>query len=857
MPLYDLRTELAVDPIGIESGPGSLPPRLSWKLASDESGVAQTAYRIEATSNGETLWDSGRVESIESFEVPFGGRTPAPGERVDWTVTVWDNQGREHLSDPASFEAGWHADWNASWIGGELMGGRRTMVPPPSVRRSFQVPGSVVKARLYATAAGIYTPYLKHQRVGTSELAPGWTDYNKHIRYQTYDVLDHLNAGENVVSAALGDGWFVGNVEWRGRELYGDRPAFYALLVLWMEDGSVVEIPTSTDWEVAYGSNLQADLLMGEHHDGGLVYGPWRPATVVVGPSGEVVAQHAPMMRATHTLKAKSVTRKPRWPVPDDIVDFGQNLVGRVKLKVKGDAGTTIRIRHAEVLDATGHIYTDNLRSALQTDYYTLSGDPNGEFFEPKLTFHGFRYVEVRGYPGELTADDIEAHVIHSDYDFTGEFECSEPLLNQLHHNFVWGWMGNSLDVPTDCPQRDERLGWTGDAQVFVRTATYVADVQTFFEKYQRDLLESQVDGAIPPTAPQTGVVGQDGGPAWADAVVICPWTIYQVYGDRRILEVNYDSMRAWMDFLPSTCVDGIRCHPDYKGFHGFGDWLSIDAHTPNDLIGTAMYAYVADLMSKIADVLGKGDDAEGYRKLYADIRTRFQRRYISPDGYLLAGTQTAYLLALKFGLLEESQRPNAVQALVDDIGRRGYRLSAGFVGSSYLPSVLADNGREDIALKLLMQTKWPSWLYAVTQGATTIWERWDGWTEEKGFQDIGMNSFNHYAYGAIGEWMYQRLAGIDLDPEVPGYRKLRMRPILGDLSYVKAAYQTRFGRVESHWTLSDDRFEWRISVPPGTTAVVELPATMADVHFDRKPSELQFEFGSGEHLVTAVVQKG
>jgi len=853
MPLYDLRTELAIDPIGIDA----TAPRLSWKLSSNERNVVQAAYRITVESGSEVLWDSGRVESDQNCEVVYRGRTLDAGEIATWRVEVWDNHGGVHASDDATFEAGWTEPWWAEWIGGALVGGPRTSSPAPMVRTSFRIEKPVVRARLYATAGGVYTPSLNYERVGHAELAPGWTEYRKQIRYQTYDVTDAMREGENVLAATLGDGWYCGHVEWRGRQLYGDRPSFYGLLVVWHPDGTTTQVPTDGSWEVAYGSILQADLLMGEHHDARLKFEDWRPVQILPAPGGAVVPQHGPPMRATRTLKPISIIRKPRWPQPDDIVDFGQNLVGRVRLKVKGERGTTIRIRHAEVLDSDGGIYTANLRSALQTDYFTLSGDPDGEFFEPKLTFHGFRYAEVRGYPTELTVDDIEAHVIHSDYDFAGEFECSEPLLNQLFSNIRWGWMGNSLDVPTDCPQRDERLGWTGDAQVFVRTATYVADVETFFEKYQQDLADAQVDGSIPPTAPTTGVVGQDGGPAWADAVVICPWTLYRVYGDRRILERFYPSMRAWMDFLPSTCIDGIRCHPDYKGFHGFGDWLSIDAHTPNDLIGTAMYAYVADLMAKIAKVLGRDSEVAEFESLFADIRQRFQRRYVSPDGYLLASTQTAYLLALKFGLLEESQRANAVQALVDDIGRRGYKLSAGFVGSSYLPGVLADHGRPDIALRLLMQTQWPSWLYAVTQGATTIWERWDGWTHDKGFQDVGMNSFNHYAYGAIGEWMFQRLAGIDLDPEVPGFRKLRMRPILGDFGFVRAAYETRCGRVESEWKVEGESFEWRIQLPPGTTATVEAPENVVDVHLDRQSSARAFEVGSGEYLVTGRVRKG
>jgi alpha-L-rhamnosidase len=531
-----------------------------------------------------------------------------------------------------------------------------------------------------------------------------------------------------------------------------------------------------------------------------------------------------------------------RWPKDDYIFDFGQNLVGRVRLRVKAEAGTTIRLRYAETLkdgpaSKTGDIYRDNLRTAEQIDYFTCKGDPEGDTWEPMFTFHGFRYVEVNGLPSPPTKSDLTAVVMHSDTPLTGDFECSDPLINQLQKNIDWGQRGNFVDVPTDCPQRDERLGWTGDAQVFIRTAAWNRDVQGFFYKWFRDMRDAQGDeGQIPSVIPDTGAAPGDGGPAWADAGVICPWTMYLTYGDKSVLQTQYESMSRFVGYLETITIDGLRSHPDYKGFHGFGDWLAqdgsgkTDGGTPKDLIGTAFTAYCASLMEKIATVLGKTEDAAKFKALFDRTRETFATRYVTPAGLVYPGTQTAYCLALHFDLLPEALRPAATKALVADIKSRGNKLTTGFVGSPYLAHVLSDNGRADMAYKLLHQKQWPSYLYAVTQGATTIWERWDGWTHDKGFQDAGMNSFNHYAYGAIGAWMYQRVAGIDIDEANPGYKHIVLKPLPfgSDLTHAKAHLETVYGRVESSWQLENDTLTWEITVPPNTTATAYLPAALS-----------------------------
>jgi alpha-L-rhamnosidase len=551
----------------------------------------------------------------------------------------------------------------------------------------------------------------------------------------------------------------------------------------------------------------------------------WPPVIVREDVTAKLVGMLGPTVKATEEIvPIGEPVKVDRWPSPDYIFDLGQNMVGYVRLKVKGPAGKTVRMRFGETLTDKGTLYTENLRSAKQTDYYTLKGDPNGEIWEPRFTFHGFRYVEVRDFPGEPTADAITGVVVHSDTPQTGDFECNDPLINRLQKNIDWGQRGNFVDVPTDCPQRDERLGWTGDAQVFVRTAAFNRDVAGFFTKWADDCRDAQGNrGEIPPTVPTTGVVSGDGGPAWADAAIICPWTIYQAYGDRSIIEENYDVMERFMGYLEATHQGHIRCYPEYPDFKGFGDWLSIKADTPHDLIGTAFFAYDAWLMADIARVLGRTADEERYQALFETVRAAFQGRYLTSDGLVTPQTQTAYLLALQFDLLPEEVRPTATRELVRDIERRGWHLSAGFVGSPYMNHVLSRAGRDDVAFRLMGQRTWPSWLYSVTKGATTIWERWDGWTEENGFQDPGMNSFNHYAYGAIGAWLYQRVAGIDIG--APGYKHILMEPTPGEgITNVTAHLDSVHGRIESRWQVTGEQFAWDVLVPPNTTAILRVP---------------------------------
>lgn len=886
--VYHLTCEYRVNPLGIDV----VHPRLSWRIRSNRRGERQTAYRITAASSvagleePELLWDSGRVESDRSAHIIYAGEPLASRQRIYWRVTVWDERGVRADSDPQWWEAGLleRADWQGEWIGGPHIGGPRTTSPAPFLRREFAVDKPIAQARLYSTAIGLYECRLNGARVGEDVLTPGWTDYHKRIQYQVYDVTALIRPGENVIGAILGDGWAVGHIAWVGRQRYADRPHFLAQLEITFADGYRQVIATDGDWSVSTGPILESDLLMGESYDArrelagwdspGYDATEWRPAVVLPDNGAALVATNGPIVRRQEELRPSTITFHPDFVNPRWIIDFGQNMVGRVRLKVTGPSGTTVSIRHAEALMPDGTLYTTNLRTARSTDFYTLKG-AGEEIYEPRFVFHGFRYVELGSFPGEPAEDTVTAIVMHSDMPITGTFECSDPLINQLQKNIVWSQKGNFVDIPTDCPQRDERLGWTGDAQVFIRTAAFNMEVAGFFGKWMQDLEDAQnPTGSYPAVAPNPDVWPiTEGGPAWADAGIIIPWMIYLCYADTHILEKHYDSMCRFVAFLAETSRNNTRCYPDYEGWRGFGDWLALDGSddrqgaTSKELSGTAFYAYSAQLMARIAKVLDKTDDAERFDALSNGAREAFLKNYVNLDGTIIGGTQTSYVLALHFALLPESLRPTAVAELVRDIRQRDNHLSTGFVGTPYINWVLSEEGHIDVAYGLLKQTTWPSWLYSVTQSATTIWERWDGWTHDKGFQNPAMNSFNHYAYGAIGSWLYAVVAGIDLDPEQPGYKHIIMRPRPGgDLTSARAELHSIYGTIRSAWVWENDNLDWRISVPVNTTATVYVPAPEGSEVWEgdelaesadnvsllgREMNVAVYEVGSGEYHFT------
>jgi len=846
-----LRCESLTNPLGLDVSQ----PRLSWILPpSTRRGVQQSAFQILVASTPELLadaqgdlWDSGRIESDASIQVRYAGKPLPSRTRCYWKVRVWDETGTgSDWSEAAKWEMGLleAGDWKAEWIGSPVAGGHRASLPVPCLRKEFTLDRPVASARLYVTARGLYEFSLNGQQVGNDVFTPGWTDYAKRIQYQVYDITHLLHPGANAAGALLGDGWYCGYTCWNPRQHYGERPSLLAQIEVEFADGTRATILSDGTWKTMFSPILEADFLAGEVYDArkempgwnaaGFDASAWWNVLVVPDQGAKRMAMRGPTVQRQVELKPVSVLPG------NQLFDLGQNMVGWVRLKVTAPAGTTLQIRYGEMLE-NGRLYVANLREIRATDYYTCKGGGE-EVWEPRFTFHGFRYVELSGFPDgcQIAPDMVTGIVVHSAMPPSGEFECSDPLINQLQKNIQWGQRGNFLDVPTDCPQRNERLGWTGDAQVFIRTAAFNFDVAPFFTKWQNDLADAQLpSGGFPYVAPN--VMGPtDGGPAWSDAGVICPWTIYLCYGDTGLLSEHYASLQRYIASLKAGALDLIRSHPDntLTGFlgGGCGDWLALDGsssgwggcegQTPKDLIGTAFFAYSTRLLGRIATILGKSADAAEYAALFEQVRASYQRRFITPDGLVASGTQTACVLTLQFDLAPESLRPKILEALIRHIEKNGNKLATGFVGTSYLPHVLTRGGRIDVAYQLLHQKDWPSWLYAVTQGATTIWERWDGWTKEKGFQDVGMNSFNHYAYGAIGEWLYSTVAGLDLDPAHPGYKHAIVKPRPGGgLTRAHAGLLTSYGKLSSSWKIENDALQLEVEVPPNTTATIYVPA--------------------------------
>ncbi|WP_328850154.1 glycoside hydrolase family 78 protein [Micromonospora globbae] len=844
---YGLEAEQRREPLGV----GERCPRLSWKLESDRRGAAQSAYQITAAERAADLddpdrlvWDTGRRSSGDGLLVPWDGPALRSATRYHWRVRVWDETGAQAGAAQSWFETGLlhRDDWTAVWIGrdpallphvdppaDEDLPSPPLASPPLYLRREFHLARQPVRARLYATARGVYEPRLNGARVGDVEMAPGWTEYHRRLQYQTYDVTDLLRPGANVVAAIVGDGWWCGYVGFdprRPAQHYGDRPAFLAQLVLDFADGSRQVVATDGNWTERPGAIRAADLLMGEYVDHRQHVPGWdlpgvagfRPVAVLDTAPGPLVAEPDHPIRVTRTVAPVEIRRRGPGRY---VVDFGQNLVGRVRLTVRAaTAGHRIVLRHAEML-ADGELYVDNLRRARATDVYVTGGDPV-EVFEPRFTYHGFRYLEVADHPGELRLSDVVARVLHNDTPWTGWFECSDPVVNQLQSNIAWGQRGNFVAVPTDCPQRDERLGWLADAQIFAPTAGRNADVSAFLARWLRDVVDGQdADGAFRDVAPVV-TLGREAAPAWGDAGVIIPWYLWRVYGDRRVLERGFDAMRAWVDHVH-------RHNPDLRWRNrtgnSYGDWLQVDVTTRRDVLATAYFAHSTQLVAQAAEVLGRHDEAEQLRDLHARIRAAFVDSYVGDDGTVEGGTQTAYLLALAFGLLPQRLVPAAVEHLAADIEKRGHRLTTGFVGVALLCPVLADHGRADLAYALLHQDRYPSWGYSIRHGATTIWERWDGWTEHAGFQSPAMNSFNHYSLGSVGDWLFGRVAGIDQTPSSVAYRELLLRPLPGGrLTWARAEQETARGRVACGWSMSDGRITVTVTVPPGSTAVLQIP---------------------------------
>jgi alpha-L-rhamnosidase len=842
---YDLRCEYRTAPLGIDSRT----PRLSWRLTSPRRGDTQTAFRVTVSAAGAPVWDTGWIES-DAVHVDYAGAPLVSGASYSWQVAVRDASGEDRPVATSTFETGiLHSDeWAASWIEHDPENDPLTDPPVDSdeprgertarlaslqyLRRTVELSQPVSRARIFITAHGLYQLQINGRRIAEDELTPGWTDYRFRLAYQTYDVTDALQEGENALGAILAEGWYAGCVGWDTRhhgQHYGPRSQLFAQLVIEHPDGSRTVVATDGSWRESPGPLRYADLLMGESYDARRELGAWSspgyddsswgPVAVAGSDTSTLFAARTEPVRVIEDIAAVSVV-----PRGDGrfIVDFGQNFAGRIRLTVRdAPEGARIRLRHGEMLESDGGLYTENLRTADATDYYVTGGAPV-ETFEPAFTVHGFRYAEVDGYPGELSTADIFGRAMHSDTPVAGDFSCSDAGVRQLMSNIRWGQRGNFVSVPTDCPQRDERLGWTADAQIFLPTACYNADVLTFFDNWLDDLAGAQTDeGALPDVAPHL-MTKRNGTPAWADAATIVPWHLYRVYGDERMLRRSLPMMTRWVDFVHHNNPDLIWRRR--VGSH-YGDWLQVGVCTSRDVLATAYFARSAELTAAAAKALGEDDIARRYSELRQKIAAAFVAEFVSADGRITGDTQTGYLLPLAFDLLPADLVPLAVEHLVADLEKRDRSITTGFAGVSLICPVLARFGHAELAYDLLHDDRYPSWGYSIKHGATTIWERWDGWTEEQGFGPVAMNSFNHYSLGSVGAWLYSDVAGIDQAADSVGFRQLVVRPRPGGrLDSAEASYDAPTGRITSSWSTHDGRLTLEVRVPPGAVATVHVP---------------------------------
>lgn len=846
MEIFDLRCDNLSSPTAV----GSRRPIFSYKVKSDNPNSHQLSYRIVVASSRElllngkaNLWDSGDISCSKNYNIKYNGERLYSGETYFWKVFC-ESESEKGESEIAEFGMGLleKAQWGGSFIGlsseftpkseydSDIVGHNS-----PYLRHEFSLPEDkkVKWAKAFATSYGVYEMYLNGQRVGDYELAPYWTDYRKSLQYQCYNVTDLLKKGGNAVGAMIGDGWFLGNVGPTGRNIYGRLPhGFLMRLVVRYEDGTTDSVVTDCSWKATTGALIYTDNQNGEYYDATKELGAWSEFGYDDSNWHEtILAEKYPDTRFKPTnAPAKVMDKiKPISIVNDKngkvIVDMGQNMVGHIEMPLKGARGDKIVFKHGEMLLDDGTLYITNLRGATQKDTYVLKGQD--DFYSPRFTFHGFRYVEIEGLDYLPSADDITGLVIYSDCAESGKIETSSQMVNKLFKNQYWGQRGNFLNLPTDCPQRDERLGWSGDAQIFAKSACYNMYCEDFYTKHMEDIIEAQKpNGSVTDVSPEPNFHGDgpvpgadltgNGVAAWGDVIFVLPYTLYQMYGNTRLIRKYYSNMELYMQYLEGTTTKLIR--PD----SGYGDWLSVDDDTPRDVLATAYFAYDAFMMAEMARAIGKEDAAKRYDLLLSEIKRAFADEFVDSDVKIKGDTQCDYVLALKMNLLSEEKTPALVDHLIRTIERKNWHLSTGFVGVSYLLPMLSDHGHNDVAYKILLNETYPSWGYSIKNGATTIWERWNSYTKENGFGDPGMNSFNHYSLGSVSEWMYQYMGGIK--PTAPGFDKIEIKPFIDNrLDFVKVSYDSIHGEIRSEWKNENGRISLDIVVPFGVDATVVL----------------------------------
>ncbi|MCA0957672.1 glycoside hydrolase family 78 protein [Muricauda ruestringensis] len=844
----ELRLEYMENPIGITVKR----PRFSWIVEGSGRNRTQSAFRILVASSREKLallqgdiWDSGKVSSHDTNQVVFAGDDLISNTDYFWKVKIWDESNQESdWSEPGHWSMGLlnFSDWQGQFIshdvGYDTTDKYDSLYLPPAryLRKSFQITKKIKRATVYSTALGLYELRLNGEKVGDDYFAPGWTDYNERLYYQTYDITSSIRQGDNAIGAVIADGWYAGYIGYallvrldKVRGFYGVNPSFMGQLHIQYEDGTEEVLATDSTWKSNEGPIREADILMGESYDARLEHSgwdtpgyddhDWKTPKIYTYPDGKLEAHPGSLIKNIERLRPVKMSE----PEPGTYVfDLGKNFAGIAELKVEGPAGTGVRLRFGEILKRDGNIQTENLRLARATDTYILKGE-GVEVWQPKFTYHGFQYVEVTGYPGKPSLDAITGIVLSSIKTDASTFKTSNEMNNTLYENIKTTQAANFFDIPTDCPQRDERLGWTGDAQTYMRSATYNADVASFMTKFLVDLDDAQRwYGAYPNFAPFPYSRPNQYSPAWMDAGIIIPYNMYKVYNDKRILEFMYKGMEKFMEFQADASTDFIRP----GGGNNWGDWLAVDEETSKGYIGASFYGYDAKLMAEIAEVLGRTQDAQKYRALFENIKKAFSEKYILPNGRTTEDTQTTYALALYFDLFPENLAEKGAARLVEKIEKNNFKFSTGFLGTKHVMLALSKYGYHDLTYKLFKQTEYPSWGYSVENGSTSIWERWNSYTKndaENSDLNAKMNSFSHYAFGSVAEWMFLHAAGIDT--EDGGYRNIRIKPVISkEVDFINGSYKSINGTIASSWKWQGNKVIMTVKIPVNTKAKVHIP---------------------------------
>lgn len=829
MKLYDLRTEYRENPIGLTDKA----PRFSWKIESEEQNTIQTVYEINVTDEkGNVVWNSGKKASDQSVLISYEGEKLADEMLYKVEVSVADNHGNVETIE-GTFETGIfnNTEFIAKMITSDFP---EEETACPVFGKTFAIDKKVKKARLYATAHGVYEVTLNGQTVGDYRMAPGWTSYHNRLQYQIYDVTEQLTA-ENEIAITVGNGWYKGILGFTCEpNRYGTQAGVFAELHVEYEDGNKDVIATDETWSVKTGEIRYSEIYMGETIDTDAPEITEGNVGVKDFDKAVLTAQENEPVRITEKIVGKELIVTPKG---EKLVDFGQIVTGVVEVHVKGEKGQKIVLRHAEVLDKDGNFYPETLRQAKSIDTFICNGEE--QIFRPHFTFHGFRYICVEGME-EFTADQFIACVTHSDMEKTGDFTCSNQKVNQLQKNITWSQRDNFLDIPTDCPQRDERLGWTGDAQVFSWTAAFNRNTALFYKKWMRDVAaESSLEKGVPHVVPD--ILESYSSSAWSDVAVIVPWVVYQIYGDKGILEENWKCMHEWVDYIKNNCGENGLWQSGFQ----YGDWLALDIEsgstdrtggTDKYLVANAYYAYSTRIVRDAADALGYAEEAKAYGDLYEEIVEAIHVEYVTRSGRMVSETQTACVLMLYFDLIKPEFRDRILETLELNIGAHHNHLTTGFVGTPYLCHCLSENGLHGLADEIFMKEDFPGWLYAVKKGATTIWERWNSILPNGDFDESGMNSLNHYAYGSIGSWLYEKVAGIRCME--PGYKKIRIQPTLTKgMTEVSATYESIYGTIVSAWSCREGKICVDVQIPVNTTAVIQLPE-----------KEAEFTVGSGRY---------